>query len=148
MRDWLRVESPDAIIVEDFLHPLAQLSADVVIQQLHFHGVVRALAACKSVPIRTVRADVVRVHFCGKKSALKITRGEKTPKQKADARKATKQMVLQRAILLGYLPRGASDDNAADAAAIFDWACHHVARTTPRELHLFEEPPRNERRRF
>lgn len=139
LRDWMRVESPDLVVVEHWLHPLAHPSADAVIMQMHLHGVVRGLAGCKGVPIRMPTADEVRIHFCGKKSAMKRTRGPKTPQQKAEARKATKSMVINRAILLGYLPHGCTDDNAADAAALFDFSCAHYARVNSAPLHLFNE---------
>jgi Holliday junction resolvasome RuvABC endonuclease subunit len=139
LRDWIRVESPDLIAVEHWLHPLAQPSADAVIMQLHLHGVVRGIAGCKAIPIRMPTPDEVRVHFCGQKSAMKRTHGPKTPQQKAEARKATKQMVINRAILLGYLPHGCTDDNMADAAALFDYACAHYARVQNQPLHLFNE---------
>jgi len=139
LRDWLRVESPDLIAIESWLHPLAQPSGDAAIMQLHLHGVVRGIVACKSIPIRMPTPADVRIHFCGKSSAFKRTRGPKTPQEKAEARKATKAMVINRAILLGYLPRDCKDDNAADAAALWDFACAHYARATPPSIHLFNE---------
>lgn len=138
LRDWLRVENPDLLVIESWLHPLAQPSGDAAIMQLHLHGAVRAVAACKGVPIRMPTPAEVRVHFCGKASAVKRTRGPKTPQEKAEVRKATKAMVINRAILLGYLPHGCTDDNAADAAALFDFACAHYARE-PAHIRLFNE---------
>jgi Holliday junction resolvasome RuvABC endonuclease subunit len=139
LRDWVRVESPDLIVIESWLHPLAQPSGDAAIMQLHLHGAARAIAACKDIPVRMPTPAEVRVHFCGKSSAVKRTKGPKTAAEKAEARKATKAMVVNRAILLGYLPRESKDNDAADAAALWDYACAHYARVQSQPLHLFNE---------
>jgi Holliday junction resolvasome RuvABC endonuclease subunit len=139
LRDWVRIENPDMLVIESWLHPLAQPSGDAAITQLHLHGVARAIAACKDIPIRMPTPAEVRVHFCGKASAVKRTKGPKTAAEKAEARKATKAMVINRAILLGYLPRDSKDNDAADAAALWDYACAHYARVQNSPLHMFNE---------
>jgi hypothetical protein len=48
-------------------------------------------------------------------------------------------MVMQRAIALGYLPKGCRDWDRADACALFDFAAATYARTPPRELVFFGE---------
>lgn len=139
LRDWLRLENPDMIVIEHWLHPIAHPDANAVIMQFHLHGVVRGIAGCRSIPIRMPQPAEIRSHFCGKAFAMPRSRGPRTAAQKAEARKATKAMVINRAVLLGYLPRGSDADDSADAAAMFDWASVHVCRTSPAELHFFGE---------
>jgi hypothetical protein len=137
--DWLRLESPDMLVVEDFLQPGAHRSGHSVIMQLHLHGVARAIAHRRSVPVKVVNVDKVRVHLCGKKSALPITRGPKTSRQKQEARDETKRMVLKQCKLLGLIPKFSDDTDASDAAALWEFACAHFARATPPSLVMFDE---------
>lgn len=54
-------------------------------------------------------------------------------------RKDTKEAVVERCRLLGYLPRGKYDEDQADACAMWDWAAATYGRRSPQMLHLFGE---------
>ena len=116
------------IVAEDFMSPDAQPHQSVIISQLLLHGSLNCLAANYGVAVRRVAASTVRKHFCGKAFALPRTKGPKSPKEKAEARAATKAMVLRQCHMLGYFSRAVDDDNRADAVAIFDYASAHYAR--------------------
>lgn len=120
---------PDLIIAEQFLDPSAQLHGAVVVTQLLLHGALDAVAACYGVEVRRHAASSIRKHFCGQAFALPRSKQQRTPKEKAEARKATKAMVLSRCHMLGYFPRSVTDDNRADACATFDFAAATIART-------------------
>jgi len=136
----LASERPDIIVAEQFMDPSAQLSGAVVVTQLLLHGAVDAIAAVYGVEVRRVPASTIRKHFCGKAYAMPRSRGvTRTSKEKAEARAATKAMIVQRCHVLGYMPRAVTDDNRADALAGFDWATAHIARAAPREFVLFGE---------
>jgi hypothetical protein len=139
LRDNIRIENPDAIVIEDFMNPAAQPSASTIVSQMFFHGAVEAIAGVYGV--RTVRptSSQFRVHFCGQASAApKRNRPRTKAEQEAD-RVATNMMVVRRAILLGYLPRGSTDWDKASAAALWDWACATLARRAPTRLVMFGE---------
>jgi hypothetical protein len=139
LRDMFQFERPDLVVVENFLNPVVQRSADAAISSIGLHFALVATAGLWGIRVEKVSVDTVRKHFCGRSSAMPRTRGEKTARQKAEARQATKDMVLKRAKLLGYLPHDCFDDNKADACAIFDFACASYAGVKPRELVLFGE---------
>lgn len=123
LRDRLMLERPDLICIEHYLHPTAQKSGDAVILQLFCFGVAVSEAMARNVRVETPKAATIRKHFIGAANM-----GE---------RKATKDAVIRRARLLGYIPRDCSDDNRADACALFDFAAATYARVQPHELHLF-----------
>ncbi|MCC3246707.1 hypothetical protein LG047_15510 [Methylocystis sp. WRRC1] len=125
LRDQFIFDRPDIIISEHFLNPVAQKSADAVVLQLYCHGVMHAEAMARNIRVHAPHAATVRKHFIGAANM-----GE---------RKATKDAVLNRAKLLGYIPGDCRDDNRADAVALFDWASATIARVPPRNLVLFNE---------
>jgi hypothetical protein len=88
------------------------------------HGIVEGLCARWKIPCREEHDATVRKHFIGKGRLGK--------------REATKAAVISRCWQLGYLPRGEHDEDRADACAVWDWACAHVAMIAPKELFLFE----------
>lgn len=139
LRDVLSVETPDLIIREDFLHPSVHKSGDAAIASIKMDGAIELMAGLWGVRDESVNVNAVRKHFCDRSSAMPRTRGEKTAREKAAARQATKDMVLNRAKTLGYLPRDCFDDNKADACAIFDFACATYAGVRPSELVMFGE---------
>ncbi|MDP2358669.1 MAG: hypothetical protein Q8M31_21800 [Beijerinckiaceae bacterium] len=139
LRDNIQFENPDLIAVEDFLNPEAIKSPDAVIASLLMHGAVESIAGLWGIPVMSTAPGTIRKHFCGKASALPRSAGPKTSRQKAEAREATKQMVLKRAITLRYLPRDCVDYDKADACAIFDHAAHARAGHVRKELVLFGE---------
>lgn len=130
---------PEMIVAEDHLHPTASIGGDAIVSQVLLHGALNAIAAAYGVQVRRIPAATIRKHFCGKSSALPRGKGERTPKEKAEARKATKAMVVGRCHALGYFPNSVIDDNRADACAAWDWASANIARVAPRDLRMFGE---------
>jgi hypothetical protein len=112
-------------VIEDFLNPRFQKGASAVILSIGCHFVARAELMARQVRHEIVAPATVRKHFCGAAHA-----GER-----AD----TKRMVIQRARVLGYIPRDCSDDNRADACAMWDWAAETFGRASRRELVMFGE---------
>ncbi|MGD9544970.1 hypothetical protein [Methylocystis sp.] len=125
LRDRLALERPDLICIEHYLNPVAQKSADAVILQLMCFGVAVAEAMARDIRLEKPAPATVRKHFIGAANM-----GE---------RKATKAAVLNRARVLGYIPRDCRDDNRADACAIFSFASANYARRRPAELMMFGE---------
>ena len=119
---------PTLIVAEDLMSPDAQPHQSVIISQILLHGSLNCLAANYGVEVRRVAASTVRKHFCGKAFALPRGKGPRTPKERAEARAATKAMVLRQCHLLNYFPRSVDDDNRADAVAVFDYSSAHYAR--------------------
>jgi len=95
--------------------------------QVVLHAVVRTVALIHGVSYRAPDMRTIRKHFCGRISAAPVRpRGYKrTPKEIEADREATKLMIIERARLLGYIAKDCEDDNAADAAAAWDFACAH-----------------------
>lgn len=127
LRDRFVLDRPDLCCVEHYLTPVAQKSADAVILSIMVFGVIVAMCRAYGVRFEAPKADTIRKHFCGAANA--------------GARANTKLMVLNRAKLLGYIPRDCADDNRADACAAFDYASAHFARVQPRDIALFGERP-------
>lgn len=137
LRDQILLKLPDLIAVEDFLNPEAQNSADAAIAALGLHFSVQAVAGLWGIRVEATHPDTIRKHFCGRSSAMGRSRGPKTSKQKQEARDATKKMVIDRAVMLGMLPRGTTDNDKADACAVFDHASFTFARVAPKALVMF-----------
>jgi len=123
--DTWTLDKPDFVCVEHFMNPAAQKSADAIILQIEVYGVIVAMCRRYGIRYAAPQRSTVVTHFCG-------------PGAPRD-RDSLKRAVVQRAILLGYMPKGVRDDNRADACALFDWASAHHGRTPPRELRLFGE---------
>lgn len=130
LRDTWTLDKPDLVVIEHFMNPAAQKSADAIILQIEVYGVIVALCRAYGVPYEAPHRMTVVKHFIGQQ-----------PKQD---RAALKAKMVQRAILLGYMPKGATDDNRADACALWDWGAATFARKVPRELVMFGERPREE----
>lgn len=131
---------PDHIAVEQFMRPAASMNETATVKQLLLHGALHGVAGIAGIPVTAVAVATLRLHFVGRATAFpprKRGQPPRTTREKAAARAANKQMVLDRAKLLGYLPRHSTDTDAADAAAVFDWAKAHLARQAPRELVMF-----------
>lgn len=142
LRDAFVLEKPDMIVVEHWLHPKANRSGDAVIWQMLLHGAVHGVLGCyRDVRFESPTPTEVRNHFCGRASAEARSRAPSSWRAKKAARDATKAMVIDRAIALGYLPKTRRDDDIADACALFDWASVRVGRAPPRSLVLFGEAP-------
>jgi hypothetical protein len=106
---------PDLLCIEQYMNPFAQQSDRVTISQMMLHGAAHAMAGVYSINAVMPNVGQVRKHFCGQ-----ATSGE--------GRDATKNMVLRRAIQLRYLPTGCTDDDRADACALFDWCVYSHLR--------------------
>lgn len=129
---------PDRIVVEEFMAPAASENQNSTIAQILLHGGLHFAGGIYRIPITALSVGAARKHFCGKSTALPRTKGRKrTQREKKQARDANKKMVLDRAKLLGYVPRSCEDDNQSDAAALWDWGMVHLAGVIPQELHLF-----------
>lgn len=124
LRDTWVLDKPDLVCVEHFLNPAGQKSADAIILQIEVFGVIVAMCRAYGIRYEAPQVATVRKHFCGRANA-----GDTDE---------TKRMVVRRAIALGYMPKGATNHNQADACALWDFASAHYARTAPRELVMFE----------
>lgn len=126
LRDLFRSDGwPELIAVEQAMHPAVSKSAHATIALQQIEGAIRTMCGQFSRRLVVVPANEVRHHFIGAKSM--------------GNRDATNAAVLQRAMLLGYLPRGSGDIDAANAAAIWDWAMATHGGRLPRELVMFGE---------
>jgi len=139
LRDNIQLENPDIIIVEAWMHPAAQPSADVIITHMQLHGVVEAIAGVFGIRVERPTSAQFRKHFCGQSSAVGRSITRRNAKQREADRRATNEMVVKQAILLGYLPAGSTDWDKASAAGLFDYGAATFARARPRELVLFGE---------
>jgi len=140
IRDMIVLDKPDVVVVEHWLHPSAQRSGDVVLWQLHLHGALHGVLGCwHGIRFEQVAPATVRKHFCGAASAAPRRGRERTAREQRADRAATKDMVIDRAVMLGYLPKTRRDDDIADACALWDWAAHTIARSTPQRLVMFGE---------
>lgn len=141
LRDNIRLERPDLIAVERYLPSAASQSAAATESQLQLHGVVLGIAGVFGIRVVRPTTAQFRLHFCGQANAAAPRRRgvERTKAQRAADREATNAMVVQRAILLGYLERGSTDWDKANAAGIWDWAAATYGRNIPKALVLFGE---------
>lgn len=86
---------------------------------------IRGCAANRGVPVETYPINSIRKHFTGRALAVRDFPALKP----AAAKKAIKQIVMDRCRLLGW---DVPDADAADAAALWDFACAtHGAQTVP-----------------
>jgi hypothetical protein len=123
LRDRFVLDRPDLCVIEHYMNPAAQKSADAVILQIMVFGVIVAMCKANNVRIETPHAATIRKHFCGA--------------ARAGARADTKRMVIRRAVMLGYVPKDCTDDNRCDAVAAWSWAECAFARIQPKSLVLF-----------
>lgn len=79
-----------------------------VFVQSNLHGHVMTMGARYGVPVEDANMASVRKHFMGR--------------ARMGDRDSTKAAVVHRAQLLGYIPRASTDNDRADACAVFDWA--------------------------
>lgn len=83
---------------------------------------VRGCAKNQGVKCRPANLSAVRKHFIGRSLSV----SDFPHLKPAAAKKAIKGEVIKRCTLLGWDVDG--DDNAADACAIWDWACANFVR--------------------
>lgn len=124
-----RDDRPDLVIKEAPL-PLQAFrtlgNAAFTVRVTHaLHGVTEGMCVRFGIRCEEVADATVRKHFIGRANC--------------GARAATKAAVVQRCHALGYMPRDATDDNRADACALFDWAAATFGKAKPGALHLFGE---------
>lgn len=133
LRDKFEAQRPDLVAMEGLI-PAGALrgmtTASTRDGQVMLHGCARAVAACYGIAVRAPPMGAIRTHFIGMRSAApKRGKGHiKTAKESAADRAALKSLIVARAVLLGYLPRGSTDDNAADSAACWDYCSAHFFR--------------------
>jgi hypothetical protein len=139
LRDRWSIDTPELVVIESAMNPIASMSADATISQLYCHGALHALAGTYGVRVEIVAPQTARKHFTGKASAAPRRNAPRSLAQKRQDREDTNNMVLRRAIALRYLPHGSTDWDKASAAALFDFAAATFARAAPRELVFFGE---------
>ncbi len=117
---------PVLVIVEAPLHigAFAKLGGmDVVRMTYGFHAIAAALAARHGIPFEEIGVATARKHFLSRAHF--------------NDRRSTKLATVQRCQQLGYMKKDETSDNQADALCVWDWACAHLMRVAPKELHLF-----------
>jgi hypothetical protein len=129
----------DLIITEAPLSPAASKSGDATIAQFYLHGALQGVASAFGVDVTRAPVMTVRKHFCGQATSGRVHwKGHKrTIAEARTARTEINEMVLKRAILLGYLPAESKDWYMANAAALWDFGCAKFARARPDELVMF-----------
>lgn len=128
---------PDIIAPERYLEIPAQASNDAAVSQLLKHGAIYAMIGIMGIRLESPTVAEVRKHFCGKTTAAPKRRHKRTNRERYEDRIATNMMVLNRAIMAGYLPIDSVDFDRANACAVFDYASVVAARTPPKELLMF-----------
>ena len=92
---------------------------------------VRGCAANRRVPVKSYHLGSIRKHFLGKDLVVRDFPGM----DRRAAKAAIKETVLKRCRLLGW---DVPDHDAADAAALFDFACAMAGHSTRPSGELFE----------
>lgn len=109
-------KAPDLLVIEHWLPPFGQKGAAVVEDSLRMNGACHAIAGLHGLTVLEPYPATVRALVCGRATMP----GETL----RDGRKLsnTKWMVIETMILRGYLPARCTDDNRADACALWCWA--------------------------
>ncbi len=136
LRDRWTLDRPDLVVIENTDNPMAYRSADAALSQIYCHGALHAMAGIYGVRVESVHSSTYRVHFAGKRSAAPKRDHKRTPAEQRQDREDTNNMIVGRAILLGYLPRDCKDWEKAAAVAMWDWASVHYGRATPASFAL------------
>lgn len=146
LADWFymrchdRCTRPELVVVEAAMEIAASRNASATKAQLLLHGALHGVCGIFGIRVESVAVATIRKGVCGQAFAAIPVRGRRrTFREAAAGRAATKEMVLSRVILLGYLPAGCTDDNRADAVAAWIWADMEFGRTRPKELVMFGE---------
>jgi len=137
LRDFYATDPFEFIVAEHFLNPIASKSADATIGQLRMHGCIDCFAGCYGLDVRRPNPASVRKHFIGAASANTRSTGPSTSKKKREMRAKTKDMVVGRARLLGYMDKDKYDDDLADACAIYDFASASIFRSPAARFEMF-----------
>lgn len=137
LADMVNGNSISLIVTESPMNPAASKSAAATVDQLYYHGCLQGVAAVFRIPVETAPVKAVRKHFCGVASAPRITGRKRTAAEARAARTFINEAVLNRAILLGYLPAGSKGWDEANACALFEFGCAKFARGRPETLVMF-----------
>jgi len=109
--DLIRDHKPDLVAIE------AAVGGQTASQFLTgLVACVRGVCAIRGVDCETFHIGSIRRHFVGKSLTVKDFPGM----NRGAAKKAIKDVIIQRCRALGYDPR---DDNQADAISLHDYAC-------------------------
>jgi hypothetical protein len=125
-----KAETP-ALVVKEAMLPLQAFknlgNAEYTVRMTAgLHAVVEALCVRIGMPFEDVADSTIRKHFIGR--------------ARMGNREATKAAVVNRARLLGYIPKNSTADDRADACATWDFAVAHYCKAhAPRELFLHGE---------
>lgn len=130
IRDLSAFGMPDMVVIEAAMHAAAKSEKGnggfSVETAWLLVGAVYGFCGPHGIPVREANVQTVRKHFTGR--------------ARHGSRDDAKRAVVQRAHVLGLLPKTSKNDNTADAIAVWDWACATFARrTAARPLHLFGE---------
>ena len=129
LRDRFVLEKPDMVAIEAPLTPNAHRSADAIIIQWGIVAVMTFVAKAYNVRVEYVNTLTVAKHFVGSGDWTKAAGG----------RRAKKLATLKRAKLLGYLPQDSTDEDVADACAVFDFAAHKWGRASSARFEMFDQ---------
>lgn len=99
-------------------------AAHVVRMTFGIHAIVDGMAERFGIPCHEVHDATARKHFIGK--------------GRMGDRDSTKRAVLTRCRQLGWIAADSTNEDAADALCVWDWACAHLARR-PGAFQLFTE---------
>lgn len=140
LRDLFIIQSeiPDVIVVEAPLPAGASPGASAAIIAWGCLFTVQFMAKLYDIPVRLVRADDVRAHYTGR-SRWQAPPG--FPGGKDANRNYGKSRVVERAHLLGHMPRESRDNDRADACAVHSYASVKLFGHRETELRMFGERP-------
>lgn len=111
----IRAEAPDLVVVEAAIG--GPQSSQFLVGLV---AIVRAVCTARGVPVKAHHQGSIRKHFLGHVPSV---RGQGAASKYA-AKKAIKAQVINRCRALGWT---VEDDNAADAAALWDFACSRLS---------------------
>lgn len=100
-----------------------RVAEKVVRSAYGLHAIVEGMAHRFDIPCHDAPEATVTKHFTGK--------------GRHGGRANRKRAIIERCHQLGYLDRRCRDDDRADAIAVWDFACAHLARRAPPVLHMF-----------
>ncbi len=124
----------DLLAIEETVAPSAaggHTNHDTTMMTIGGYAIVIGIIKCKKIPYQPVRVETWRKHFIGV--------GRLSPHifpTSSARRKEGKRLAVARCRVLGWK---VENDDEADAAGIWDWACATHMRARPDRLHLFGE---------
>lgn len=118
----------DMLVTEAPLNPAGSKSDRATIDMLGYYFCVQTVGALTATKVEALPINSIRKHFVGIAGAPRVMGRKRTSVEAAAARKYINDLVLNRAILLGYLPAESRDYDQANACAIWDFACAKFGR--------------------